>query len=130
MIKLITAALFWTVTGCKFETNSPIIDSPKAEENGEKEIIGKIPKNARQPNQLSTEQKSLALTGDPGALIDIKMASRVGVLLDEYPAGTRTRVKNRYLNAPAQFWEERAASQVEATLYRLTYRQFFYSNKG
>jgi len=67
---------------------------------------------------------------DPGALIEVSMSSRVGVLLDEIPANIRDRVANAYLAISDDFWEAHARRQVEATKYRLTYRNFYYANKG
>ncbi|MFN2426996.1 MAG: lysyl oxidase family protein [Candidatus Binatia bacterium] len=67
---------------------------------------------------------------DPGALIDVSMESRVGVLLDEIPVNIRQRVADHYLGAPADFWRAHAKRQVETTEYRLTYRNFFYAKKG
>lgn len=67
---------------------------------------------------------------DPGALIDVDMSSTVGVLLDEIPAAHRDRAADAYLAEPTSFWEERAHMQIETTLYRLVYRNFFYDNAG
>src|SRR5262245_29173680 len=68
----------------------------------------------------------LDLKGDPGALVSTTLASRVGVLLDEIPANMRDRVAQRLLAKPADFWLQRARSQIRLTTYRLVFRQFFY----
>jgi hypothetical protein len=77
---------------------------------------------------VSADGKADGLT-DPGALVGIRMASRVGVLLDEVPGADRARVAAAFLAKPASFWEARARMQVEATTYRLTFRDFYYPNK-
>jgi Lysyl oxidase len=62
----------------------------------------------------------------PGALIKVTMSSIVGVVLDEVPAGMRDMVATSYLQMPTTFWQDRAQRQIEHTIYRLTYRGFFY----
>ena len=63
---------------------------------------------------------------DPGALVDIAMASRVGVLLDEVPETARQRLVDDLIAKPASFWESRARRQIEAAMYRLTYRNLYF----
>lgn len=67
---------------------------------------------------------------DAGALIDLRMESTVGVLLDELPAAQRDRVAEALLAEPADAWVARAALQVETTYYRVTFRNFFYDGVG
>lgn len=67
--------------------------------------------------------------GDPGALIDVVMTSRVGVVLDEFPAATRDRAAELFLAKPLAFWEARARRQTRMTNYRLAFRQFFHDDK-
>lgn len=67
---------------------------------------------------------------DPGALVDVDMSSTVGVLLDEVPEAHRDRAAEQYLAEDAEFWKERAHLQIETTLYRLVYRNFFYDDAG
>lgn len=62
---------------------------------------------------------------DPGALLDLTLQSTVGVLLDEVPAVDRDRVVEALMAESDQFWRQRATMQIEATAYRLTYRNFF-----
>lgn len=66
---------------------------------------------------------------DPGALIDVTMESRVGVVLDEFPASMRDRAAAFFLAKPTSFWEQRARRQTRMTYYRLAFRQFFYDDK-
>jgi hypothetical protein len=61
-----------------------------------------------------------------GALVEVSMNSRVGVVLDEVPLAQRGALASFYANKPAQFWKDRAAAQLKHTNYRLTYRQFYY----
>jgi len=63
----------------------------------------------------------------PGALIHVTMRSTVGVVLDDIPVDLRDQVAASYLQMPSTFWQERANRQIEHTLYRLIYRNFFYS---
>ncbi len=67
---------------------------------------------------------------DPGALVEVELASQVGVLLDELPAAERDRAATALLAAPEAMWTARAARQVELTLYRLVFRNFYYDGKG
>lgn len=62
----------------------------------------------------------------PGALIDVRMDSTVGVVLDEIPIAQRAALARYYMSKPAQFWRDRATAQVRHSSYRFTYRQFFY----
>jgi len=67
---------------------------------------------------------------DPGSLLDLTMASTVGVLLDDIPLADRDRVAQILLAESAAIWEARAGLQVETTYYRLTFRNFFYDDAG
>jgi hypothetical protein len=62
---------------------------------------------------------------DPGALVEVTIESRVGVLLDELPEAAREALAADLLAQPASFWEARARRQIEATNYRLIYRNFY-----
>lgn len=66
---------------------------------------------------------------DPGALVDVRMSSTAGVLLDEIPAPYRDDAAAEILARAPAFWEARARQQIAATNYRLVYRNFFYNNK-
>ncbi len=67
---------------------------------------------------------------DPGALIDLRMESTVGVLLDEVPAADRDRAVEALLAEPSAAWRARAELQVETTYYRLTFRNLFLDGLG
>jgi hypothetical protein len=67
--------------------------------------------------------------GAAGALVEVSMDSRVGVVLDEIPAALRAAAASYYLRKPSQFWKERAIAQAQHTTYRLTYRNFFYDEE-
>jgi hypothetical protein len=69
-------------------------------------------------------------SADPGALINLSMASTVGVLLDELPAADRERVATSVLAESEQFWRARAIMQIEATYYRLVYRNWYVEGAG
>lgn len=73
---------------------------------------------------------ALACSADKGALVAVSTSSTVGVLLDELPAASRDAVAADLLAADPAFWEARAVMQMEATLYRLVYRNFFYDDAG
>ncbi|HEU5055421.1 MAG TPA: lysyl oxidase family protein, partial [Kofleriaceae bacterium] len=51
-------------------------------------------------------------------------------VLDEVPPAERARPAAAVAARGAAFWAARARMQVEATLYRLVYRNFYYGNKG
>jgi hypothetical protein len=78
----------------------------------------------------SPENASLAQAdaerGAAGALIDVTLDSKVGVLLDEIPLQQRAAAAAYYVARGSQFWKDRAVAQAQNTSYRLTYRQFFY----
>jgi hypothetical protein len=81
--------------------------------------------------QSLPEDAALASAGDAdrasaGALVEVTLPSRVGVLLDEIPQNQRAAAASYYLGRPSQFWKDRAILQAQHTSYRLTYRNFFY----
>src|SRR4051812_6896911 len=63
--------------------------------------------------------------GDPGAIVDVTMSSKVGVLLDELPMSMRDRVANALIAKDPSFWTDRAKAQVNLTGYRLVFRTQF-----
>jgi Lysyl oxidase len=68
-----------------------------------------------------------ASTAPPGALIRMDMNTTVGVLLDEIPSGAqRDAAADWALSQDEDFWENRAATQVNLTFYRLVFRSFYY----
>jgi hypothetical protein len=63
---------------------------------------------------------------DPGSLLELTMSSTVGVLLDEIPESAR-EVAIAWIEArPESFWEDRARRQIEATGYRLIFRNLYF----
>ena len=76
--------------------------------------------------QVSLLRSLSAIDRAPGALIKVTMRSTVGVVLDEVPAVMRDAVAASYRQMPHTFWQDRAQRQIEHTIYRLTYRGFFY----
>jgi hypothetical protein len=70
----------------------------------------------------------------PGALVRMDMNGVVGVLLDEFPKGSRREAAADWaLSRDDDFWVARATSQMDLTYYRLVFRQFFYTappNRG
>jgi Lysyl oxidase len=64
--------------------------------------------------------------GAAGALIEVTLDSKVGVVLDEIPRPQRAAAAAYYLAKGSQFWKDRATAQALNTSYRLTYRNFFY----
>lgn len=67
---------------------------------------------------------------DPGSLVDLRMTSSVGVLLDELPPAERERAAAALLAESDEFWRQRAMLQVDTTYYKLTFRNFFYDDVG
>ncbi len=67
---------------------------------------------------------------EPGALVEVTMDSTVGVVLDEIPESLRARAANHYLHKGDAFWRDRAQFQIRHSTYRLTYRNFYYEDKG
>jgi hypothetical protein len=84
--------------------------------------------------QTSSTQASVAASAIPpqpdwsaysGALIQVGMASKVGVLLDELEPADRARLVALLEKKPTSFWQDRAARQIKLTTLRLHFR-----NKG
>ncbi len=63
---------------------------------------------------------------DPGALVAVTMSSRIGVLLDDFPAALRDRVADDVIARGDDFWIERARNQLRLTSVRLVYRKFYF----
>lgn len=90
--------------------------------------------NSTQPGEaggvaVTASEAAAAAPVDPGALVDVKMDSTVGVLLDEIPAAMRDRVAAAIMAKPASYWQSRAKMQVRLTTYRLVFREFYYGGK-
>jgi hypothetical protein len=66
------------------------------------------------------------VNSDPGSLLGLSMDSTVGVLLDEVPESARARAIAELEAKPDAFWEERARRQIEATSYRLIFRNLYF----
>ena len=66
-----------------------------------------------------------------GSLIRVNATSRVGVLLEDFPVASRTRLATALLAQPQSFWIERAKQQIRLAVYRLVYRVGYYpANSG
>lgn len=74
--------------------------------------------------------KSPPLTGPPGALINVRLDSQVGVLLDELPPSLRARVAGQLAAAPEAFWLGRARAQARLAAFRLSQRPRLYPSQG
>src|SRR5260221_4569138 len=66
----------------------------------------------------------------PGALIQVTMDSRVGVLLDEIPGSLREEIALSLLGRPQAFWHDQAHMQIEFTLHRLINRAAHYPDRN
>jgi hypothetical protein len=69
---------------------------------------------------------NVTIPPDPGSLVSVRVASKIGVLLDDIPEASRDRVATEVLARPDTFWTERAKLQLRLTSYRLIYREAFY----
>lgn len=66
-----------------------------------------------------------------GALIDVSMKSKTGVLLDEIPKSLKEKTIQLLMNKPESFWQNRAKAQVRLTSLRLVFRNEYYDeNEG
>ncbi len=75
---------------------------------------------------------NITIPVDPGSLVEVRVSSTVGVLLDDLPAGpdgVRERVVPRVLFADPGFWIERAKLQLRLTALRLVYRGLYYAEE-
>ncbi|MDX1688732.1 MAG: lysyl oxidase family protein, partial [Candidatus Promineifilaceae bacterium] len=95
--------------------------------------------DASDPSPAPTEQEATAptptVTRSPfadvrGALIQVTMESRVGVLLDEFPASMRERVADEILQQPEEAWMARARRQIQLSRLRLNYRDSVRPGRG
>lgn len=77
----------------------------------------------------TTPMAGIESPAEPGALIAVRLESHVGVLLDELPEGVRDQAAMALLDRGEDFWRARASRQIETTLYRLVYRNFFYDEE-
>src|SRR5688572_9194170 len=66
------------------------------------------------------QSSDAAETGAAGALIDVTLDSRVGVVLDEIPQAQRAAAAAYYLGKGNQFWKDRAIGQALHTTSHLT----------
>jgi hypothetical protein len=82
------------------------------------------------PEEVALASSADAGRGAAGALVEVTLPSKVGVLLDEIPQGQRAAAASYYLSRPSQFWKDRAILQAQHTSYRLTYRNFFYEGSN
>lgn len=66
-----------------------------------------------------------------GALVAVSTTSQVGVLLDDFPVASRTRLATAFMALPQSFWQQRAKQQIRLATLRLVYRQYYYpANSG
>ena len=66
------------------------------------------------------------VNADPGSMLALTMDSTVGVLLDEIPQSAQARAVAALEDKPESFWEDRARRQIEATGYRLIFRNLYF----
>ena len=65
----------------------------------------------------------------PGAIINVELKTKVGVLLDEVPAGRlRDGAAADALGQDNAFWKARARNHVKLNYYRLVYRGLIYGD--
>jgi len=81
------------------------------------------------PTAVSTVT-AVPLADKSGALIQVSIDSRVGVLLDEFPEEMRDRVAAAIIAQPEDVWLARAQRQLRLTKNRLNFRNFVYEDKG
>jgi Lysyl oxidase len=67
---------------------------------------------------------------DPGALIELTVESKVGVLLDEVPEAVRDRIAQGIMDKPDSFWLTRAQDQPRLTNFRFNFRTLYYPDTG
>jgi hypothetical protein len=66
-----------------------------------------------------------------GALLGVTTTGTVGILLEDFPVASRTRLATAFEAMPQSYWIERVKQQLRLANYRLVYRQFFNSpNSG
>jgi hypothetical protein len=66
-----------------------------------------------------------------GALVGVSANGRVGVLLEDFPVASRTRLATAFSAQPQSFWIERAKQQIRLSTLRLVYREYYYAaNSG
>jgi hypothetical protein len=66
-----------------------------------------------------------------GSLVDVTAAGTVGILLEDFPLASRTRLAGEFAALPMSFWQERAKQQIRLSTLRLVYREYYYpANSG
>ncbi len=108
---------------------SALKTTPKLKKSKRAKFTNQLIAQAKAKNPKNKGDRHIASV-NTGALVGVKLQSSVGILLDEFQAAQRTRVRAAYMAKPADFWLKRAEQQVETTKYRLVYRNLYYSNKG
>jgi hypothetical protein len=81
------------------------------------------------PGLSGCSGQDAANTWPDGALISLRLESRVGVLLDELPAELRERAAEELMGQGDAFWQARARAQIQLTYYRLAFRNFYYDEE-
>ena len=71
---------------------------------------------------------ALAASGQAGSLVQMRMQSTVGLLLDEIPTGAlRDAAAQTALQSGDDFWVARAQRQIRLADYRLVFRGGYYT---
>lgn len=66
-----------------------------------------------------------------GSLVDVTATGQVGILLEDFPLTSRTRLAADFAALPTSFWQARAKQQIRLSTYRLIYRGLYYpANSG
>lgn len=61
-----------------------------------------------------------------GSLVDVTTSGTVGILLEDFPVASRTRLATAFAALPQQYWKDRAKQQIILATLRLVYRELFY----
>jgi hypothetical protein len=61
-----------------------------------------------------------------GSLVDVTATGQVGILLDDFPLASRTRLATAFAALPQAFWQDRARQQINLATLRLVYREYYY----
>ncbi len=76
------------------------------------------------PEEPMTEvpgSSSSSSISDPGALVEVSMESKVGVVLDELSTNQRQKLLALLKIKPESFWKDRAVRQIRLTSHRLNF---------
>ncbi len=130
MVRLPVVYLVLTLVACgDNDTNNLDDDGGVTDDSGGSDSMGGS--DAMTDAMSDARPDGPPITYPMGALVGVTASSTVGVLLEDFPLASRTRLATAFMALPQSYWIERAKQQIRLATYRLVYRGAFYpANQG